>query len=393
LYPGLSEVAGSLLQVTKVDLFALAFVALTALLGLKKGMIASALSVAGIVGGAFVGARLAPQLLTGGSSSPYTPLAGLAGAAFGALLLETLAAFVGDMARRGLPLPPLRMLDSIGGFMLGAASGLVLVWVVGASALLIPGQRNLRHAAQKSLVLQQLYAAVPPSSVLKILARVDPFPSIAGPLAPVAPPDPALLRSLAVKRVAPSVVRVLGTACGLRIAGSGWVAEPSLVVTAAHVVAGEDDTVVTLNRSTHELPATVVAFDQKNDVALLRVPELRARPLPLRKPSPGDAVAILGYPENGPLTVVPGRLGATSVVLSEDAYGHGPIARTITAVRGSVRHGNSGGPTVDSSGAVETTVFAARLGSNGGFGVPSGVVRKLLRRDHSDAVSTGDCAR
>ena len=272
---------------TKVDLFALAFVALTALLGLKKGLIASALSVAGIVVGAFVGARLAPQLLTGGSNSPYTPLAGLAGAAFGALLFETLAAFVGGAARRAIPLPPLRMLDSIGGFVLGAASGLVLVWVVGASALLIPGQTNLRHAAQKSLVLQQLYAAVPPSSVMKILARVDPFPSIAGPLAPVAPPDPALLRSPAVRRAAPSVVRVLGTACGLRIAGSGWVAEPSLVVTAAHVVAGEDDTVVALNRSTRELPATVVAFDQKNDVALLRVPALRARPLPLRKPSSG----------------------------------------------------------------------------------------------------------
>jgi S1-C subfamily serine protease len=133
-------------------------------------------------------------------------------------------------------------------------------------------------------------------------------------------------------------------------------------------------------------------FDQKNDIALLRVTELRARALPLRKPSSGDAVAILGYPENGPLTVVPGRLGSTTVVLSEDAYGHGPIARTITAVRGDVRHGNSGGPTVDASGAVETTVFAARLGSNGGFGVPSDIVRKLLRRDLSDAVSTGDCA-
>jgi S1-C subfamily serine protease len=377
---------------TKVDLLALAFVALTALLGLKKGLIASALSVAGIVGGAIIGARLAPQLLTGGSSSPYTPLAGLAGAAFGALLLETLAAFVGGMARGALPLPPLRMLDSIGGFVLGAASGLALVWVVGASALLIPGQMSLRHAAQKSLVLQQLYDALPPSSVMKILARVDPFPSIAGPLAPVAPPDPSLLHSPGVRRAAPSVVRVLGTACGLRIAGSGWVVEPSLVVTAAHVVAGEDDTVVALWHSTRPLAAIVVAFDQKNDLALLRVRGLRARPLPLRKPSAGQAVAILGYPENGPLTVVPGRLGETSVVLSEDAYGHGPVARTITSVRGDVRHGNSGGPTVDPSGAVGTTVFASRIGSKGGFGVPSDLVGELLRRAHSDAVSTGNCA-
>jgi S1-C subfamily serine protease len=377
--------------VTKVDWLALAFVTLTALLGLKKGLIASALSVTGIVVGAIVGARLAPQLLTGGSNSPYTPLAGLAGAAFGAVLFETAGAFLGGMARGALPLPPLRALDSAGGFVLGAAAGLALVWVVGASALLIPGQKDLRRAAQQSLVLQRLYSALPPSSVMKILARVDPFPSIGGPLAPVDPPDPTLLESPGVRSAAPSVVRVLGTACGLRIAGSGWVVEPSLVVTAAHVVAGQEDTVVTSSRLPRT-PVTVVAFDRKNDLALLRVPGLRLRPLPLRKPKPGQPVAILGYPENGPLTVVAGRLGATSVVLSEDAYGHGPVARTITAVRGDVRHGDSGGPTVDTSGNVATTVFAARLGSKGGFGIPIDVLRKLLRRDLSHSVSTGACA-
>jgi S1-C subfamily serine protease len=138
-------------------------------------------------------------------------------------------------------------------------------------------------------------------------------------------------------------------------------------------------------------PAIVVAYDRRNDLALLRVDGLRLRALPLRKPSAGQPVAILGYPENGPLTVAAGRLGATSVVLSEDAYGHGPVARTITAVRGDVRHGDSGGPTVDMAGNVATTVFAARLGSKGGFGIPVDVLRKLLRGDLSHAVSTGDC--
>jgi len=378
--------------VTKVDWFALAFVALTALLGYKKGLIASALSVTGIVVGAIVGARLAPQLLTGGSNSPYTPLAGLAGAAFGAVLFETVGAFVGGVARGALALPPLRALDSFGGVILGAIAGLALVWVVGASALLIPGQRDLRRAAQQSLVLQRLYDVLPPASVMRILARVDPFPSIAGPLAPVAPPDPQLIDSPGVQRAAPSVVRVLGTACGLRIAGSGWVVAPSLVVTAAHVVAGQEDTVVTTSRSRRGHVAIVVAFDRKNDLAVLRVPGLRLRPLHLREPTPGQPVAILGYPENGPLTSVPGRLGQTTVVLSQDAYGHGPVARTITSVRGDVRHGDSGGPTVDAEGRVAATVFAARLGSKGGFGIPVDVVRKLLRGDLSHSVSTGACA-
>jgi hypothetical protein len=41
---------------------------------------------------------------------------------------------------------------------------------------------------------------------------------------------------------------------------------------------------------------------------------------------------------------------------------------------------------------VTTTVFAARLGSKGGFGIPSDIVQKLLPRVHRNAVSTGDCA-
>ena len=95
---------------------------------------------------------------------------------------------------------------------------------------------------------------------------------------------------------------------------------------------------------------------------------------------------------SGRLSAVPGRLGATTEVLSEDAYGHGPVARQITSLRGSVRHGDSGGPTVDAAGHVDTTVFAARLGGEGGFGVPTSIVRDIVARAHDHAVSTGGCA-
>ena len=377
---------------TTVDLVALVFVAFTALLGLRKGLIAAALSLAGVVAGAILGARVAPHLLHGGSASPWTPLAGLAGAAAGAIVLETAGALVGGRLRRALPFRPLRSLDSLGGLGIGAGVGLALVWVLGASALLVPGQTGLRRAAQKSVVLQRLYDAVPPSRFMRLLARVDPFPSIAGPVAPIEPPDPRLMRSPAVRRAAPSVVRILGTACGLQVTGSGWVARPDVVVTAAHVVAGQDNTVVEPSDSGRALAARVVAFDARNDLALLRVPGLGLTPLATAEPHEGRAVAIVGYPENGPLSAVPGRLGPTAGVLTENAYGHGPVARTITSVRGRVRHGDSGGPTIDENGAVETTVFAARVGSEGGFGVPSTIVRKLLRRVGTRAVSTGDCA-
>jgi len=78
-------------------------------------------------------------------------------------------------------------------------------------------------------------------------------------------------------------------------------------------------------------------------------------------------------------------------VLSRDAYGHGPVERTITSVRGKVRHGNSGGPAVDANGAVEATVFASRLDGKSGFGIPSDLVRTALARARS-RVSTGTCS-
>ena len=377
---------------TRIDWIALGFVALMAVLGLRKGLIASALSAAGVIGGAVVGARLGPHLLSGGSRSPYTPIAALAGALLLAIILETLGSLAGATLRSGLRIPPLRALDSLGGFVLGAAAGLAIVWVLGTAALLLPGQTTLRESAQGSLVVRRLDQIAPPRRLLEALARVDPFPSIAGPSAGVAPPDPRLLRAPGLRAAAPSVVRVLGTACGLAVEGSGWVARPGLVVTAAHVVAGEHDTTVEALGSGSTLPATPVAVDPRNDVAVLRVPDLGARPLRLVDPKPGTAVAILGYPGDGPFDARPGRIGRTVTVLSQDAYGRGPLTRTITSVRGVVRHGDSGGPAVDGAGRVQTTIFAARVGSTGGYGVPSAAVRQALASAHGP-VSTGPCSR
>ena len=98
---------------------------------------------------------------------------------------------------------------------------------------------------------------------------------------------------------------------------------------------------------------------------------------------PGTGAAVLGFPENGPYGVEPARVGRTRNVLSQDAYGRGPVQRRITALRGLVRSGNSGGPAVDGDGRVVTTIFAAarKSGSGSGFGVPDSVVRDALERE------------
>ncbi len=163
-------------------------------------------------------------------------------------------------------------------------------------------------------------------------------------------------------------------------------------MTAAHVVAGESDTEVRIPGELSFLLADVVLLDVHNDIAVLRVLGADETPLPLADPRPGAAVAILGYPLDAGLTATPGRIGPTAAVLTQDALGHGPVARTITAVAGQVEHGDSGGPAVDAAGRVESTIFAARLGSASGYGVPTSIVRSDLARAGTQPVPTGACA-
>jgi len=376
--------------VTAVDWLALVIVAIAALGGAAQGFLWSGLSLAGLVTGAVVGGRLAPVLLSGGARSHYAPVVAVVGALTLAVAFETVGSTVGAVLRGRERRRFLRDLDSAAGVVAGAFVGLAAIWVLGAMALQLPGQARLRRAVQRSAVLSRLNEIVPPRTLLNTLGRIDPFPSLAGPPIPTQPPDPQVLRRPGVRAAAPSVVRVLGIACGLGVEGSGWVARPGLVVTAAHVVAGEDDTTVT-PPSGPTLRAQAVAFDPRNDVAVLRVPGLAARSLRLVDPRPGTPVAIVGYPENGPLDAVPGRIGRTATVFSNDAYGRGPVARAVTGLSGDVRHGDSGGPAVDASGAVQTTVFAARTTGGGGYGVPAGAVRRALASARGP-VSTGPCA-
>ena len=375
---------------TPVDWIALGVILVCAIGGWRRGLIASALSLAGIALGAYAGSRIAPHLLSGGSSSAWTPLAGLVGAFAGAALLQSLGSIAGSFARGGLKVTPFRLLDSGGGILLGAATGLVIVWVAGATALLVPGQTAVRREVLRSEIVRHLNEAVPPARLLHLLAKVDPFPSIVGPAAPSTPASPAIVGKRRVLAAGASVVKIVGIACGIGVEGSGWFATRDLVVTAAHVVAGERSMTVAIpNAGTYN--AVAVAFDSRNDVAVLRVLGKTATPLRSAEPTPGTPVAILGYPDNGPLTALPGRIGATAAVLTRDAYGRGPVERSITAVAGHVRHGNSGGPAVDARGVVRTTIFAARLGSPTGYGIPTSIVAQDLRSAQRP-VSTGSCA-
>lgn len=380
---------------TVLDWAIVAFTIALGLWGYRQGLIVGALTLGGFAVGAFLGSRLGPFLLSQGSDSPYAPLCG----AIGALLVGALSA----VALEGLALALRRRLirrrfmhhaDGAGGAALIGAVALGLAWIFGAVALHAPGTTQLRADVQNSVILRELDHVLPPTGgVLNVLDRVDPAPSITGPATPVRRPDPQIASDPQVEDAGGSVVRVLSTACGLGIEGSGWAVRPNLIVTNAHVIAGADDTTVTTQDGV-ELDATAVLYEPEDDLALLRV-DADLPVLPMAHGNrEGSAAAVLGYPENGPYTVTPARVGETRATISEDSYGRGPIDRTITALGGDVRSGNSGGPLLGKDGKVVGVVFAATTsGPPGGFAVPVDEVRNALHRASNGRVDTGPCTR
>lgn len=336
---------------TWIDWAAVATVALCALSGLRRGLIGTVLSLAGLVGGAVVGYRLAPHVVAGSLGVPtYVPLVPLVGAFIGAAALMTTASLVSSMTRRSMRfVPPLRWLDSLGGMVAGALCGVVVVWALGAVALELPGQSSLRSQARASGLVRRLDTLVSPADLLRRLGRIDHFSLGSNGL----PLPPAPTRAV-LAAATPSVVRVSADACGVAIAGSGWVADPHLVVTAAHVVEGATD--IRAGGKT----ARVVAFDRSEGIAVLDVPTLGASPLPTAAAQSGAPVALVGYGASGRRTTRPGRIGA-------------PTRRTtgrsgaLVTLEGAVGVGDAGEPAVDGSGAVEATVLS-----------PTGSVRRAL---------------
>jgi S1-C subfamily serine protease len=388
------------LAVTAIDWAIVAFCVLLAVHGYAQGFVVGVMSLLGFAVGAVVGTRIGPLVLPSGARSPYAPLFGLLGALLAGGVLAAGLEGLGYRVRSVMRLPGLRTVDGAMGAALTACVGLGIAWILGAVALQSAGSATLRRDIQRSVILSALNGVLPPSAfILHALARFDPFPSVSGPEANVPPPTSGILAAPGVQSASRSVVRVLGTACGLGVEGSGWVGAPGLVLTNAHVVAGETDTTVEVGGHPPQLSTRLLDFDPHDDIAVLRVPGLAQPALPIAgSPSPGTAVAILGYPLNGPFRAEPGRIGHAQLVTTEDAYGNGPVDRTILPLRGLVRPGNSGGALVAGSGEVDGMVFAAVTGGSGGgpagFAIPTQLIRTQLARAESrrTPVSSQSCA-
>jgi S1-C subfamily serine protease len=383
--------------VSVVDVVIVVFALAMAAIGWELGLIRSALPLLGFLVGVAAGSRLGPALLAGGADSRYAPIVTLVVALFAGSVMASLMEAISDrVATRLGPAGVLKALDGLGGAILFAALAFLIAWTFGAVVLQAasPGSREIREAVAGSKVLSALNDALPPSGpLLNILRRVDPVPAVRGPNADVGPPDAAVLTRPPVARARASVVKIVGTACGLGLEGSGWVAGNDLIVTNAHVVAGEDDTSVIVPVAGVELSAQVVAYQPRDDLAVLRVANLGLPALRMVAPSVGDRAAVLGYPENGSFHAEPARVGRSGTVQTQDSYGRGSIKRSVLPFRGVVRSGNSGGPLVDADGRVAGTVFAANESKPaGGLAVPDARVKGVLDGG-LQPTDTGPCVR
>jgi Trypsin-like peptidase domain len=182
---------------------------------------------------------------------------------------------------------------------------------------------------------------------------------------------------------ADAVIRVLNDAC--RVEGSGFIVSRRYVVTSAHVVAG-DATPIIVERG-RRLPADVVAFLGRADLAVLRVDDLLGGSMPLASfhIQTRAKTFFLGFPAGGPLT-------ATDATVTRVFDGAGPV--DVYVLEGPVQHGNSGGPLVLPSGQA-VGVIAAEIRVHGEYGLAiasTEVIRILERvRDHPAPVPTGSC--
>ncbi len=380
-----------------VDVIACFVLGVLALAGWSRGLVTAASSLCGFAIGMAGGGYLSRKVSGSSSVDPVIALWGLIAAITAAMVMAALLEYAGSPIRRRIHRSTVgEVADRLLGAAAGAALGAILVWGSAAVLMGVPVGYGVRPYIVSSHVVGQLNTAFPdPRPVLGFIARYDPLPMLRGPsVAQIAAPDAATAGTPGVQRSAASVVRIVGAACGYQVTGSGWVAMPGVVVTNAHVVAGGNSTAVQVDGRGRELPADVVAFDPDYDLAVLAVPGLSLPSLSFRTgfAAAGEAGSIAGYPENGPRDIQSVRVGTTGDVRTTDITGDRQVRRPVTAFRGVVRQGNSGGPLLDEDGRVLGAVFAGALDAPpGGYAIPAAAVVELLRKPQLGPVSTGSC--
>jgi S1-C subfamily serine protease len=143
--------------------------------------------------------------------------------------------------------------------------------------------------------------------------------------------------------------------------------------------------------------ATPVFFDPELDLALLRTSAPMGKPLTIdpNYVKRGTGGAITGYPEDGPLTVVPAGVATELLAAGRDIYNQGLVTRDVYELDGVVRPGNSGSPLIATNGLVIGVVFSrSTTNADVGYALASpAVLANVVDAENRTArVSTQSCS-
>jgi S1-C subfamily serine protease len=377
-----------------------------AISGFRQGLVVGVLSLGGFVGGAVLAMWLAPEFLGGIEAGPRRSLFVLLAVVVTAWIGQFLGAILGGRVRSLVPGGPIATADHAAGAVAGVvAVGLVLWFVAGA----VRGGPSpaVSRAVASSRVIQTIDRLVPPGLVgvadaFRTAVGDSGFPRVfagIGPerITPVEPPDRRVLSAAALEKARAGVVKITGQAvCGRGQEGSGAVIGKQRVITNAHVVAGVTEPSIQLFGSQRKYPATVVAFDPRRDVAILAVPALSGRVLPLGQDlARSDSALVAGYPNDGPFRTEPARVRTVELAIGEDIYGQKGAEREVYSLYVTVQPGNSGGPVLNPQGEVAGVVFAKSLDdAKTGYALTLNEVRPVINAGLTATapVNTGSCA-
>jgi S1-C subfamily serine protease len=359
--------------VSLVDVLLIVLALLFALSGFRQGLLVSATSILGFLGGAVLGAQLSGPVADRIDGSSVTRVfAALVVVLAGALLGQILAGAAGRALRSRVTWEPAKMVDSVAGAVASAASVLLVAWMVASPLASSPFPQVASQVRQSALV--QAVDETVPEGVRAVYQNLRDaidrrgLPDVLDPLTPtesrdVPAPDPALINSAVVGSVQGSVVKIRGVApaCSRQIDGSGFVYAPERVMTNAHVLAGVTEPVVIAEGE--EYDAVPVLVDEAIDVAVLAVPGLPQVPLSFtgQAADSGDDAIIMGFPGGGPLYVGSARVRDRGEISGPDFRNSGTVVRDVYALFGQVRPGNSGGPLFAPDGSVLGVVFASAI--------------------------------
>ncbi|WP_122981569.1 MarP family serine protease [Actinoplanes teichomyceticus] len=389
-----------------VDVILIVLMLLFAISGYRQGFVIGALSLGGFFSGVLIGLQLGPLLARQFADGTVRLAVALAVILALAVLGQTLAGWLGTSLRRAIFNRPLQHLDDAGGAVVSVVAVLLAAWLVAVpmGSTPFPG---INKAVRSSAILGGINGLMPEraqalSSALRDTLDTNGFPDVFGGLTrtqakEVAEPDPALRDSKVVQTSKKSVLKVLGAApsCSRRIEGTGFVYADERVMTNAHVVAGTREVVVETSRG--QLEGTVVVYDPKRDLAVLRVPGLTAPAMSFvsKAAASGASAIVLGYPQDGPYNAQSARVRDVGDITGPDIYESGDVTREIYTIKSLVRSGNSGGPLISPTGDVLGVIFAAAADDkNVGFALTAAEAAPVakLGRESTRGVRTGDCA-